>query len=287
MEREQVWRPWDADNDEYAGLLTVRDMIPEHAKPSIENWLLGILTNGGYGYATAKLRNFIETALHTRMTFESGAVKADQLAADILSRGDQFTVRVLDLLLSGMERDSFWNAPSEVDVLSSYLDLSASSVVVISVERSFRIARRLPEGVEQIASDAVSSTGEVAGRHLAEAWRAATAIEPDTSKAMSEAIKAVEAAGGALITPRENLPRLGKIVAALKDQSAWVLAFGTREDGHPDHRAVLIGMLETLVFAQRDRHSGGAPDSVASLGHVQLASTLVAWFSTGVVRRSE
>lgn len=283
MDHDQVWRPWDADDEEHAARLKVREMLPEHVKPAIGTWLQNRLTNAGYGYCTAELRNYLETALHVKLPFEPGRVLADQVVTEVLSRGDQFTLRVIDLLVAGMARDQFYNVPSAIDELSTYLDLSASSVTVVSVERSFRIGRRLPDGVEQIASDAVSSADEQAGRHLATAWSAATALQPDPSKAMTEAIRAVESAAGSVVTPKDKRRQLSKIVGAIKDSSGWTLAFANRDDGHPDLHRVLVDMLETLAFAQRDRHAGEAADPVVAIGHVQLASTLVSWFSTGVV----
>jgi hypothetical protein len=59
-----------------------------------------------------------------------------------------------------------------------------------------------------------------------------------------------------------------------------------RDDGHPDHAVVLIGMLETLAFAEQHRHSGHGYSEAEAVGHVQLAATLVGWFSAGVVVRN-
>ena len=109
-------------------------------------------------------------------------------------------------------------------------------------------------------------------------------MTPDTSKILREAIQAVEAAAGAVAIPKEGRPQLSKIVGALRDQKGWGLVLAQR-DGHPDHKAVLIGMLETLAFAQQHRHSGHGYSETEAVGHVQLAATLVGWFSAGVVRR--
>ncbi|WP_194395939.1 hypothetical protein [Microbacterium atlanticum] len=285
--RENVWRPWDADDEEYAHRLTVREMLPAHARAAVENWLGARLANAGYGFTSAALRNYIETALHFKFAYDPGDVRAQALVGSILDEGDRFTVRVIDLLVSGMERDHMYRPPSAIVELAGYLDLAASSITIVDDDRSFRIGRRLPDGVERIASEAAAAAGEVAGRHLATAWAAATALEPDPSKAMTEAIRGVEAAAGPVVIPRDGRPQLGKIVRAIRDKPDITLIFETRDDGHPDLRQVLIGMLETLAFAQRDRHSGEAPEPITAIGHVQLASTLVSWFSTGVVRYND
>ena len=46
-------------------------------------------------------------------------------------------------------------------------------------------------------------------------------------------------------------------------------------------------MLETLAFAQEDRHGGTPSDIAGAQAHVQLASVLVQWFSTGTVVREQ
>lgn len=285
MEREEVWRPWDASDEEYTIRLVAREMLPDHARPAIQNWLETQL-NTGYNQTSSPLRNYIETSLHARFLFEPGSVNTERLVNAIFERGDRFVVQVIDLLVSGQERDGMYRAPAQVVQLSDYLDLAASSVAIVDDERSFRIGRRLPDGVEEIASEAAASAGVTAGQHLTASWAAATALEPDPSKAMTEAIRAVEAAAGAVVIPKDRRPRLSKIVSAIKDAPSWTLAFDTRDDGHPDHRLVLIGMLETLVFAQRDRHGGSAPNPAVAIGHAQLASTLISWFATGIVQRA-
>lgn len=51
---------------------------------------------------------------------------------------------------------------------------------------------------------------------------------------------------------------------------------------------MLIAMLETLAMAQRDRHASGIAPSLAQAdAHVQLAATLVAWFSSGAVLKDD
>ncbi|NUJ89179.1 hypothetical protein HOW07_14290 [Plantibacter sp. MCCC 1A11337] len=285
MEHAEVWRPWDASDEEYATRLTAREMLPDHVRPAIQSWLETQL-NTGYQQTSSPLRSYIETSLQARFSFEPGSVHTELLVNAIFERGDRFVVQVIDLLVSDHERDTMYRAPAQIAQVADYLDLAASSVAVVNDERSFRIGRRLPDGVEEIASEAAASAGETAGHHLTAAWATATALDPDPSKAMTEAIRAVEAAAGAVVTPKDRRPRLSKIVSAIKDASSWTLVFETRDDGHPDHRLVLIGMLETLVFAQRDRHGGPAPDPAVALGHVQLASTLVSWFATGIVQRA-
>lgn len=142
-------------------------------------------------------------------------------------------------------------------------------------------------GVEETAQASINSANEIAGRHLLKAWNEAQSLRPDTSAVMTEAIRAVEGAAGPVVIPRDPRPNLSKIVSALRDNEAWTLILSTRDDGHPDQRLVLIGMIETLAFAEQHRHSGDDPSDLQAIAHVQLASVIVAWFSTGTVVKTD
>ncbi|MFJ4166842.1 hypothetical protein ACIPY5_14925 [Microbacterium sp. NPDC089698] len=281
MEHTEVFRPWDADDIEYEAMLTAREMLPDHVRPAVMDWLDRALRqfNGNDSI------HLIQTSLHVDLELDTNLFyDASEVLDAVVERGDRFLIRTIDLLLA--TQNSLYESYNAALTLDMYLSRGASSIAVTeSDEGPYRITRRLPDGVEQVASTATETANEAAGRHLASAWRAATAFDADASKAMVEAIRAVEAAAGPVITPKEQPPRLGKIVAALKDSPRWRLTLQSRDDGHPDHRLVLIGMLETLAFAQRDRHGGEPAAPVEAMGHVQLASTLVSWFSTGVVTR--
>ncbi|QHF24112.1 hypothetical protein GTU73_08875 [Rathayibacter sp. VKM Ac-2804] len=278
-----VWRPWDADDDEQAERMTVREMIPDPVRAGVGEWLRVELL-GHYGMTSVNTITFVQAALQHDFGFAPGAVNTDYFVSQILSNGDKFTMRVIDLL-AGQIRPGISAAESRIRQIDTHLELGASSVTVTRQGREFRVARRLPEGVEELAAQSVSSASRLAGNHLVVAWNEIRSLSPNVSTAMTEAIRAVEAAGGAVVTPKELRPRLSKIVSTIKDNDRWTLILATRDDGYPDHRAVLVGMLETLAFAQQDRHSGKPHTVPEGLGHVQLASTLVAWFSAGVVKK--
>ncbi|QLD10808.1 hypothetical protein [Microbacterium oleivorans] len=148
---------------------------------------------------------------------------------------------------------------------------------------NFRLSRRLTDGIEDLADEVVRSASHRAGLYLSSAWTEAYGLEPDTSKVMTESIRAVEAAAGPRVLPEDKRATLGKIVASLKSRTDWHLVLDRRDDDHPDHHAVVVGMIETLAFAQRDRHAGAPPTVLQAQGHVQVAANLVNWFSTGVV----
>ena len=259
---------------------------PDTLDETINQWLRGFFRlRSTYDQVSRTLINVIEAALRVRLILPQNP-DADDLTEAIRAEGEQYTLRVVDFLLSQREPDrpmGYW--PEDVAFLKSQMDLSSSAVQVVREEQHYRIARRLPEGVEEAAQRAIDDANPVAGKHLATAWREMQSMTPDPSKDLREAIQAVEAAGGAVVIPNDRRPQLSKIVGVLRQQSGWVLVLARRDDDYPDHKAVLIGMLETLAFAEQHRHSGHGYSETEAVGHVQLAATLVGWFSAGVVRR--
>lgn len=282
-----VWDPWDADVEELADLRVIRERIPTTMRPALLDWLHARLL-GPYGYTPSRTVNSIQTALRVNFGFDRGEVKTDSLIQTIDFHGDKMLLRVVDFLLGQFaEPYPYASQPSEVTVLEWHLDTAMSGIKVVLADGVYRLGLRLPEGVGEAAQIAVGSGPQVAGQHLSKAIREAQSLDPDTSNVMTEAIRAVEAAAGPIVLPLAKRHRLSMIVQALKDKPRWALVLERRDDGVPDHRAVVIGMIETLVFAQRDRHAGGPPSPKQAMAHAMLASTLVGWFATGSIEMND
>ena len=279
-----VWRPWDADDDEYAQRLEIKALIPEPMRPFLHSWLASELDTAGYGHTEAGTVHALQSAFGINFGFAPGRVSTQALVERIASESDRFLMQVVDYVAASYERRAYGPVPDEIDSLSWHLDQNMSAVQILpDASQAYRIARRLPLGVEDSGTDAVDRASEQAGRHLIKAWSAMRSLSPDTSLVMTEAIRAVEAAAGPVVIPKDKQQRLGKIVQTLKARETWGLVLRRRDDGVPDHRIVLIGMMETLAFAEQHRHGGEAPSVLEALTHVQLASTLVSWFATGAV----
>lgn len=280
-----VWEPWDADEEELAGLHVIRERIPPSMRPALTKWLYDRL-HSGYSKTSPDIVNALQTALRLDVGFESGMVDTETLVMELEDRGDQVFLRAVDWLLSQFA-PTYHGLPTEVRDLEWHLDTAMSGIEVVHGTDCYRLGLRLPEGVEVAEQIAVDAGPKIAGQHLATAIRQAQGLAPDTSTAMTEAIRAVEAAAGPVVIPKDGRQRLSMIVQALKNKPDWTLVLECRDDGVPDHHAVLIGMLETLVFAQRDRHAGEPPSPQQALAHVMLAATLVGWFSTGTVQMND
>ncbi|WP_322411459.1 hypothetical protein [Microbacterium invictum] len=282
----QPWRPWDATDEEYAELMVIREPVPVTLEAPIRHWLEQYFAERSpYGVVNPHVVHGIETALRVRLGLTDP--RPGELADDVMTRGDQFILRVVDLLISDYEPDNWGRMPQGMAILAQHMEMSSSAVQISVVDDVFRIGRRMPEGIEDAVQRAVDDSNATAGQHLAKAWLEMRALEPDASKVLREAIQAVEAAGGPIVIPKDKRPQLSKIVGALRDQKGWGLVLARRDDDHPDHQAVLVGMLETLAFAEQHRHSGHGYSETEAVGHVELAATLVGWFSAGVIVRRE
>jgi hypothetical protein len=134
----------------------------------------------------------------------------------------------------------------------------------------------------------VSLVGQEAADHLRAGWRAAYGPNPDPDKAYDESVLAVEAVACPLVAPRDTTATLGKVIADLKNQAAkWELVITDRE-GQPSGSDRLIEMLR-LLWEGQSRHAGGPnarrqtqPEAEAV---VHLASTIVQWLTSSVLRR--
>lgn len=277
-----VWVPWDADEEEIEALFVVREPLPSTARPAVLAWLYSRLTQG-YDFSSEAVVNEIQSAMRVNFNFERGGTPTPTLMAAVEEKGDRFILRVVDYLLSRYQAFGL-DMPEQVIELQRHLELSSAGVeVVVDNFGGCRLGTRLPEGVEEAAQAAVNAAPKYAAKHLSTAWRSITDISPDPSKAMTESVKAVEAAAQAVLLPNDHKIRQSKLVEALKSQSGWQLTLAKRGDGHPDHKAVLIGMMETLFLAHSNRHSGDDPSLEEAQSHVMLASLLVGWFATGTV----
>ncbi|KQY76162.1 hypothetical protein ASD13_08120 [Microbacterium sp. Root1433D1] len=279
------FKPWDATDDEYADLLIIREPIPDSLDDTIRQWLETFFRQRtNHGAVRREVINTIEAAL--RVKLDRASDHPSHVTESIRGKGDKYTLRVVDFLLSQMQQVDRVRDPYEVALLKSQMVLSSSAVQVVREGANYRLARRMPEGIEDAAQRAINDANGTAGQHLATAWREMQSLSPNASMILREGIQAVEAAAGAVVIPKDKKPQLSKIVGALRDQKGWGLVLAQRDDGHPDHKTVLIGMLETLAFAEQHRHSGHGYSETEAVGHVQLAATLVGWFSAGVVVRS-
>lgn len=277
-----AWIPWDADEVEQQDLRVIREDIPETMRPALEQWLADRL-DSGFGNTDAETIHALQSGLRIQLLVPNGSLKTEAVVERITALGDRIMLRVVDFILGTLEERLSRVEMAKVTYLEWHLSIAASGVQVAVQDGVHRLKRRLPEGVEEATQLSVDAANAVAGAHMAKALREVQSLEPDASKVMTEAIRAVEAAAGAVVTPKDMKPSMGKIVGRMRDKQDWSLTLKRRDDGHPDHHAVVLGMLETLTFAEQHRHSGPSPSLREAQTHALLASTVVGWFATGAI----
>jgi hypothetical protein len=104
---------------------------------------------------------------------------------------------------------------------------------------------------------------------------------------MDLAVKAVEHVAVPVVVPLQKKATPGHVVGAITNNGDWT--HGLREiDGKAPSNGTIHHMLQTVWAGHQYRHATGAttPPSVAQAQTlVQLAATLVAWFSSGAIVR--
>ncbi len=281
MEHE-LFRPFGMSDEEYAERLQVRREIPDLLRPPFLAWATSQLADAT-GVVSEERAHQIQSVLRVPLQLDGYFTRSGDVVAQFMHRGDKELLWLLDYLLSEWEYDDFVE-PAPISALRWHMDQTRSSLTIAGRDGVYRLVARLPLGVEETLIRATDDANASAGAHLTNAIREATTLDGKPSVVMTENIRAVEAAAGPVVTPRDPRFQLARIVGALKAKTGWSLVLQRRDDDVPDHQLVLIGMLETLAFAQRDRHAGDPPTREEAQAHMMLAAALVGWFSTGVVR---
>jgi hypothetical protein len=237
-----------------------------------------------------KLREWIEEALSgqledvihriaVRLDME-GALDDETYLWESVSWGELY--EVIDAALGLLWTDR--------DALQQLLD-DGRSTYTIAPDGNGLVTRTDPIATAALneSTNAAESRNDAgsAADHLAAAWNAAYALHPEATRAYSESIKAVEAAAHSVIQPGNSKATLGTMLKEMRDDPgdycAMIPAPGVAVDP-------VIGMMSVLWRGQTSRHGGQTPTRSETpeeaRAAVQLAVTLVHWFSTGIVKRA-
>lgn len=177
----------------------------------------------------------------------------------------------------------------DADTLDALLERSKSAWRVGTRAGRPGLVRRVPLGV-QTGADSVMSRAAKAGVCLASAWETVYSPTPNVSEGYRLAILAVEDAATPVVSPTNKSATLRTVLNQMESQGDWSLPM-TREHPKAPPNDVIIGMMRMLWHGRRDRH-GGQPSAPGNVSEdeakvaVGLATTLVDWFSTGLVSRS-
>jgi hypothetical protein len=293
---EETWRPLGVDADEeIAEYDALHDGVPEWMASAMWAWVRqGITVRRSYRDGSGSVA-MLDSDLAERMcqtlriplpTLRAAAASLDTgkrhlTAAMTALQQHPKPLQIVDYLLAH-------GGHGKADELGEVLFRSRSAWEVGQRAGRPGLTRRVPLGV-QVASNSVMQRADRAGVRLAKAWEALYGIESNPSAAYRLAILAVEDAGVAVVSPKNEKATLGTVLRDIEQQGDWRLPMAREHEGAPS-REVLIGMMRLLWHGQHDRH-GGQPSSPGDVSFeeasvaLSLAVALVQWFAAGLLSR--
>ncbi|MCU1392055.1 MAG: hypothetical protein JWM34_483 [Ilumatobacteraceae bacterium] len=249
---------------------------------SARDWVRGFI-HDSHGYPAAAALRIAEQYLRVHFTWVDkgfkGTTAANQLL-DLLAH-PKYGPDVLDHFLG-----TCYNGDRRIDQLRTILEASASAYTVgLDEDGKTCLEHRVDETAEVAARTEMSQSGK-ASTYLSSGWHHTYGLSPNPSAAYHDAIRAVEAAARPVVTPKDTLATLGKMITALRDGSPkWTTSIGDI-DG-------VRQMMQTLWQAQHDRHGTDDVSKPVTVSQseaeaaIQLAVTLVQWFRSGAVRLAQ
>jgi hypothetical protein len=259
--------------------------IPAHLRQSLADWIeefVLISDPPGSGPHVGRLKA-LEGALALDRPFNWTDSGGHRAAEDCLARAQSdgdFSLRAIDFFLRG------YASYEDAATLAWILDTPGSRWEVRIARDdddehhlAGRVGGPLPEAIDRLSSGPAHD-------HLDVAWTEATSPQGDRSKAMGEAVKAVEAAAKPVVSPNDHDgATLGTVIAALRAKpEKWEVVLDR------DSVAAVADRAEVLWRSHRDRHGTDAErepigEDEASVA-VYLAIELVATFQRGIAARS-
>ncbi|WP_406390185.1 hypothetical protein OG806_49590 [Streptomyces sp. NBC_00882] len=127
-----------------------------------------------------------------------------------------------------------------------------------------------------------------AGDHLKRAHAAAYALHPEPGHAYNEAVKAVECAAHATVEPNNTMATLGTMLRVLRQSPGqWDVALPGKTGAEGEE--AVRSLISLLWTGQSSRHGGQQATREETLDAarmaVDIAVSLVRWFSDGAIRR--
>lgn len=290
QEEEPRWRRLSVREvgAEAAEDAALHEGVPPWLKASLGSWIERQLADRFGSWNQNQLLR-LERELLISLDWAAGTDYAGSTLLRQVQSDEELCLNVVDYLLRDLrdpEDRLRWSS------LALMLQEAGSAWTVDGGHRpaqGFGLVRRVAETVEASAQQAFRAPR--AGDHLRSAWHGVYGRSPNPSEAYREAVRAVEAAARPIVTPKDNIATLGKMVAALRDGATkWEMVFG----GSPaiDQVDVVRLIAKLLWDGQTDRHGSDDPQASVPITQeqaqaaVHLAVLLVQWFSAGSIRRA-
>jgi hypothetical protein len=198
--------------------------------------------------ANAELLQIVELTLQVNLGFADADTRLERLYTRMINDRSLF-LDVLDLLLKGIHLEE---EPRRVaEALDINLRIANSVWTVLFNGRDASLVKR----IDDVTFDGLAKTMALGGRsaeHLRLAWSHVYGRKVDASSGYRESVRAVEAAGGSIVLPKDPAPTLGLMIKALRAKpSKWKMAL---EPDGIDPVLSLATTMELLWKSQLDRH---------------------------------
>ncbi|MFI8531153.1 hypothetical protein ACIGMX_12980 [Streptomyces aquilus] len=154
------------------------------------------------------------------------------------------------------------------------------------------LVRRVDSTIAALVVDASRAAQQPergsAAAHLRRAYEEAYALHPDSVRAYSESIKAVEAAMHQTLEPNNAKATMGTMLRELRQHPDRFIVAIPGKNGS-EGVATIEAMVSLLWTGQASRHGGKGPTQEETEAQarmaVHMAGSLVQWFSTGAIQR--
>lgn len=273
---DSTWRPlFIRDDPELAAEYdALHEGIPPWLVQGITRWVESAIRSSQNVPETLEI---LEQLLQVRLKWTSGTQSAERSLVRTIESNAPDALKIIDACLMVTQFSC------DEASLQAMLDRSGSAWTIgTDEEDNPGLERRVDATVTTAAREAMSVAGN-SSRHLRTAWHALYGVNPDASKAYSQAVKAVEAAGKPMISPTNTRTTLGTMIRDMRAKPfKWSCVIGTVDN--------LIDMMSSVWSYQRDRHGDDdvtKPVTVSpaeAQAALHLALTLVQWFRDGTVR---
>lgn len=300
---EGAWRPlFLRSSDEPTDFDVLHEGIPEWLDGSIWRWLMDRAAEGGPGIITR-----LERRLHIplagpkdRLLGSRHTPPNELLDRYWKSRSDNECLVLIDAILFDMQaRGHAAVDDDDVDTVERLIDAAQNLDRILTEGGSawsahidaptWSLTRRVDDTTAELVKIVGSPTSDAA-RKIKAAWQACYRATPDPDTAYREAVRAVEAVTIPVTIPNSPRASLGGVIAHIRDTlTRWSIA--GLEAKEITSAQTLLDMLSTLWHNQ-ERHAradGTIVDvsQVEAEAAVSLAVTLVHWFASGLVTRSD
>lgn len=259
--------------------------LPANLLASVQDWIvpffwIGDPMGGQPDFQRDVLRD-LERKLGVRVPFDpKGGKMAVSDLLERVDRSEEFAVKTLAILLR-------FAAPSEVEALARIFEAPGSTwEVVVAEGDSSRLTLRQNGPVAEVVAG-LAEFAAPATRHLDNAFeRLSRPGEKDPVGAYAEEIKAVEAAARPVVTPKDPISTLGKMIVALEAKpSKWRVTLAEEMVEDVTRRAAI------LWNTPHERHGSDDPQPPVTIAQAQagfaLALGLVDYFARGLIYRVE